>query len=685
MCRTSALDAKFQFLQSSFREEDAHGSLIDLLLSPLDSEKPLEEPYFGLDEALPHQLLQWSIEQCCIKGYLPSPATRWTPLQKAESGSFNRASIRAKAHFQPESGNKVRVLGCSEAAVTICLQPFAHWLEGVVSSYPSLRSAFKRSYKGWDFSVAIMRGSWMPSAKCGFSVFDLSGASNGLNTHFLRCFGQRIINKESNSPDQSFYLHQALELLLAPRLIEVRRNPSDTRYRVIHCTNGIHMGDPGTKEMLCIVSALLELMVFGFTPNPPPAQVAGDDVIGCKTRVEHEAILAKHIQYGNVINRTKAQYSEILAWYCEEILRWVPQSIGCGKAPWQVDYKTRNIHLDVAKMRLLSPFSGTSNDQASEKNPAYGKGDALWEFLQNIKRTKLVEFIRNTFFNWMSSFISDDPMKFLPRVCGGNNVPYVGNRQELFESIMATTGPIIATIYRKLRYGTEPPPLYGVIVSRMASGNVTRGVIDPISFSLTAQFAAIAFAQFQGKTRTIESFLQELGKKKSYPVGHKDAIRYARAQGYLSYNDIIESLDRLTTIRVTMASAAGLININEILPSKNRRLLSPSEVLRQFVDEELPHSRRLYGASKSDFDLSPEDIMSFRAWILEGSPNFVAMQQQVWVPKDSVTDSLMGMKVDIPYRKPVREVPGSELDRGRKRQNDDKSGRFISPKRRRML
>jgi len=685
MCRTSALDEKFLFLQSAFRDEDAPGELLDLVTSQINSHKPLEEPYFGLDVALPHQILQGAIEVCCKKGYLPGPPEKWSATNLVDSRNFNRVPIRAKAHFQPECGNKIRILGCGPAAVTIALQPFAHWLEGVVSSYPSLKSAFRRSYKGWDFSVTLMRGTWMPFEMDGLSVFDLSGASNGLNTHLLRSFGRKIIASEANDPDQIFYLFQMLELLLAPRLIEVRRNHADTDYRVIHTVNGVHMGDPGTKEMLCITSAILEIMVYGVVPNVPPAQVAGDDNIGLKSEVMHDAIIAKHIQYGNEIRYDKAQYSRIFVWYCEEIVRYIAKSVGMGRAPWQVDYETENLHLDVVKMRLLSPFSSASDDQSSEKNPAYGKGGALWEFITNVKREKIVDFIRHTFFNWMSSYLSDDPMKFLPRVCGGNNVPYVGDRQELFERIMDTTGPLIATIYRKLRYDVEPPPLYSIIVSRMATGNVARGVIDPISFSLSAQFAAIAFAQFRDKAKTIDDFLQELQAQKSYTVGPKDAIRYARSSGYLTYHDIVENLDRLTSMRICMACAAGAFELEDILPSRSKRLQSPSQVLHQFVDEELPSSRRLYGASKDDFVVSAEDVSSFREWILAGNPSFVLKERRYWVPKESVTDSLMGMKVDLPFRpQKAGTVLGSEQDSGRKRENTDPRGRTISPKRRKL-
>jgi hypothetical protein len=677
------LDEKFTFLQSSFREEGAPGELLDLVFSKVNSEKPLEEPYFGLDRILPLQLLQWSIEECARKKYLPSPPTKWSAVELASKLRFNRYPIRAKAHFLSESGNKVRVLGCSAACVTLALQPFAHWLEGVVSSYPSLKSAFRRSYKGWDFSVQLMRGSWKPSKADGLSVFDLTGASNGLNIRFLRSFGQKIIYRECEDPDQIFYLTQMLELLLAPRELQIRRDHDDDMYRIIHCVNGIHMGDPGTKEMLCITSALLEIMVYSVEPVLPPSQVAGDDNIGIKSKCLHDAIIAKHTQYGNVIHKEKSQWSQIFVWYCEEMLRWLSRSVGMGLAPWQVDYYLACIHVDIVKMRLLSPFSGTSNDQGSEKNPALGKGDALWEFIQNIKRDEIVNFVRHTFFNWMSSYLSDDPLTFLPKVLGGNNVPFIGDREELYGRIMNRTGPIIAALYRSVRFTEESPPLVSVILSRMSSGNVARGIIDPLSFSLATQFAVIAFSQFRDKTRTLDSFLIELQGTKTYAVSHRDASRYARSKGYLNFKDILESLDRLTSMRISMACSVGLFDLDKVLPTRQKFLQSPSQVLRQFVDDELPNSCRLYGASKDNFVASVEDVLSFKKWILEGAPNFITPERSVWVPKKSVTDSLMGMSIDLPYNPSVEGmVPGSIIDTGRKRKiNTQPQSRILSSKR----
>jgi hypothetical protein len=380
----------------------------------------------------------------------------------------------------------------------------------------------------------------------------------------------------------------------------------------------------------------------------------------------HSAILAKHAQYGNEINESKSQYSTIFVWYCEELLRYRQKSIGCGRPPWLSNYQEENVHLDVVKMRLLSPFASTSSDQRDEKNPAIGKGDALWEFFSNIQRVEIKDFVRHTYFNWMSSFISEDPMIFLPKVVGGCNVPFVGDRKELFRKIIDHTGPIIATIYRKLRYEMDPPFLFSVLTRRMSTGNTARGVIDPMTHSAVAQYAHIAFQQFQDQAKDLDFFLKELQESKSYPVSKKDALREAKRRGFISYGGIADNLDRLTAMRIMFAAAAGAFPLEEILPSKRERLPTPSQVLKEFTRYELPRASRLYGATPEDFQVSPEDVTSFRDWILEGAPSFVSHLKQYWVPSESITDSLNGMSVRIPhvaYNK--RAIPGSVNDESR--------------------
>jgi hypothetical protein len=679
-CRTSKIESNFRFLSSTFRDDNAPGGVLHAAMARVDSETKIEGPILGLDEALPHQILQLSIEECCEKGYLPGPPTKWTPEQ-ALRDSFIRSPVNCDLMFLSEPGNKVRALVKTPSCVTIALQPFAHWLEGVVSSYPSLRSAFTRSYKGWDFAVSAMRDTNQTRVENeGISVFDLKGASNGLNPQFLRHICSKIVHDICTSQEQVFYYSQMLELLLAPRRVRVKRHQEDTVHRVILTCNGIQMGDPGTKELLCLSSAILELMVYPNYAKPPITQIAGDDIIGLRNEAGHKGIVSKHRQYGNEINDTKTQWSTIFVWYCEELVRYIAHSIASGCPPWKSNYKTHNLHLDICKMRLLSPFSPGSNDQAAEKNPALGKGDALWEFIQNSQRAKLTDYIRCTFFNWMSSFIKNDPLIFLPRFVGGNNVPYVGDREELYRRIMEEI-PFIAKIYTIKAERADIPALINVITRRMSSGLTTRGIIDPMTPFASMQIAHICYQNFKSRSRTLKSLTAELQSKKNYSVTIRDSIRYAKSEGYVSYADIAEDLDRAVSLRASMACAAGAIPIDDILPSKRDVLPSPTEVLKTFLEKELPSARHLYGASLEDFKMGPEDVSSFRAWFLKGAPNVVPVAQSIWIPKEAIDNSLMGMTIKIPFSKSKKRTPGSTLDEFRSTSISEGSREIINFKR----
>ena len=84
-----------------------------------------------LDSEFPHSVLQCCVEECVSHGYLPGPAIKWTPEQ-CVTNTFTRAVIPAKSISQEESGNKVLVLAEGPVAITICLQPFVHWLSGII-------------------------------------------------------------------------------------------------------------------------------------------------------------------------------------------------------------------------------------------------------------------------------------------------------------------------------------------------------------------------------------------------------------------------------------------------------------------------------------------------------------------------------------------------------------------------
>jgi hypothetical protein len=658
--RFSRLQDGILFLTNSFRDEMAPDELMMTIFAEVNEHRKVEDPLFGLDESFPHQILQLAVEQNVAQGYVPGPSCEWEdPLPRK---SFVRTPVRTKLIAQPESGNKVRFLSEPPTFVTLMLQPFGHWLSGVVEVYPALRSAFTRSMKGWDFAVDLSRGKYICTDDDGLSVYDLSGASNMLNNELNYEVLSRFINEFSKNRFEAFFFHQCLGLLLAPRYMFVKRDLRDQMHRVILTEDGVHMSDPGCKPALCLASVIVELMVFKDVPRPPPFAVAGDDVANLTTRAKHQELVDTHNELGHEIHPTKPQWSQIWVSYCEECLRLIPTTIGCGSAPWQLDYETEDLHIDIFKLRLLMPFSSVDNGIDKDRNPAVGKGDALWGQILNHKRPDVIEHIKNTFRVLMADYIGKDPMAFLPRIVGGLNVPFCGNREELYRKILDRNGTRIVAIYNQLRFGNDPFPLFGSLTRKMSTGGSSRGLIDPSSQYMIIQYGEIMFKQWRDRAKSLETLKAELQDKKSYPVSFGEAKRYARRAGYISFSEIADSLDRISAIRLSIAFASAAIRFDEIATStREERLPSPSEVLDDFVNVEVERQSRSYKIKEDLFHTTPEDCEAFKKWILEGNPNFSVRSQGLWVPKEALVDSLNGMTIDMPYQ-PSRVIPGSMED-----------------------
>jgi hypothetical protein len=344
-------------------------------------------------------------------------------------------------------------------------------------------------------------------------------------------------------------------------------------------------------------------------------------------------------------------------------VRLIPETIGCGKPPWKLDYETENLHIDNFKLRLLMPFSSVDNDMDREKNPAVGKGDALWNQILNHKRPDVVKHIKNTYRVLMADYIGEDPMAYLPRIVGGLNVPLCGDPEELYRKILDRNGTKIVAIYKQMRFGNEPFPLFGSLIRKMSTGGSSRGLISPLTQAMVLQYGEISFNQFRNRAKSLATLKDELQEKKTYEVSFGEARRYARRSGYISYAEMADSLDRISAIRYSIACAAGAVSFDEIsTATRSERLPSPSEVLDDFVSVEVARQDRPYNIAADLFSTTPEDCEAFKKWILEGNPNFPVRSSGLWVPGEALVDSLNGMTIDMPYQ-PSRVIPGSNEDR----------------------
>jgi len=479
---------------------------------------------------------------------------------------------------------------------------------------------------------------------------------------------QHLVTVFCNDKDAAFFLLQTGELLFSPRRIEVRRSFDDIEHAIILTTNGLMMGDPGTKEFLCLSSAIIHLMSFRELPYPPCNLIAGDDIIGLMTLKQHKRLLNMHVYFGNIINVSKAAWSKKIAWYCEEMISLIPTSIGVGKSSWQLDYELQDVHVDVVKLRLLSPFASVSMMQDElHKNPAIGKGNALVKVLNWYPRQEVKDYCLNRFTIWMSEFIKHDPLVYIPRIIGGYGLPYLGDRYKLFEEVLDLYGPTLIGVYGQLRHELTYHGAIDFLVRRMATGISVRGLLDPMTFLLSAQFANLAFAQFKNKCRNFSSFKDELQDGKSYEISNKDVLRYINSKGFLAYNQIAENLDRLTAMRVSIGVAAGFFELTEVIPEKRNYIPPPNEIFWKFFNEEVQERVWTADFKIKDLKVTPELFKEFRDWIIyEDCEAWVSPQRLLWIPREALIDSLNGMTVHLPYNPSIETddnpVPGSIKD-----------------------
>jgi hypothetical protein len=665
MCRSVPLDTEQEnFLSSAFRDEMGTNTAMAVMFGGENSHIALEEPIFGLDPELPLQLLEYAVEQMFEAGYLTGRCYGFD-----FSRTISHKRIRARAHPVVEPGNKVRWITMEQSFVTVFLQPLAHWYAGILSAYPSLYSAFNRSYKGWDVAVALERQT-QRLENGGFGVFDLKGASNNLNKHMLREIGERIIREFSPDDQSRSFLLLSLGILLQDREIEVFLDEKDMDiHRVIICTNGILMGNPGTKELLCLVSAVIHIMTcqdLGYSQFPY-SLIAGDDVFIYSTKRFFDLNIKNHVEFGNTVQTSKVFFSKICVFFTEEVLQYIEEAIGINRSPWEnhedlPEYRG-GIHVDTIKLRLLSPFGLQSlMGDESYTNPAIGKANAL----HNVFRwfpNKSMQLVASTRFNqWMSSYIGGHPSVFLPKWMGGYGFPWLGTQEELATLLMRECNPAIFRIVAlKLNVEEDYHPVIDFLTRRMATGNTVRGLLDPLPYLISSQYAYLAISAWGDLCRNYKDFFEELQSKKSYNVRSRDVIRYLHSQGYMGYHDIVDSLDRLTAIRIAMVASIGLLSVEDVIPSYDRRLPNPNEVLENFVQNELGYFNE---ASFNRHELEPsiDDISRFRDWVHAGIYDQPVNTHQVFIPKRALTDSLNGMTIPMPYTPNENPIKGSLAD-----------------------
>jgi len=418
------------------------------------------------------------------------------------------------------------------------------------------------------------------------------------------------------------------------------------------------MGNPGTKELLCLCSAVLHLIAFREYKYVPYSLIAGDDIFIMCTLKMFRSLMRVHQSYGNKIQLSKTIWSKICIFFCEEVIQVRAEAVGCGRPAWE-SYEI-GLHVDTIKLRLLSAFGSSLEDNF--KNPAIGKWGALAKVLEWYPRKGLAEIIKLRFLRRMSDFIWSDPLVFLPRSAGGHGLPWVYEPRILLDWISNSVSPHYFAFWKCLKDSrNEFITAFDFLRKRMSTGLSVRGLCDPGSILLAGQFTSLAVSAFQDEVKTFPGLWTELEIEYGRAIRGRDVTQRAKVLGLMNYANVVDDMDRLTAIRIGFAAANGNIPIEDVVASTKERVPTPSVVFNKFIEDELTLLRRMSFDPKC-LCSTADHYLEFREWFLSGMNPRVLDKAVIYVPKRALIDSLNGLTTHIPFREPSRPIPGSVND-----------------------
>ena len=139
------------------------------------------------------------------------------------------------------------------------------------------------------------------------------------------------------------------------------------------------MGDPGTKAALMLTMLAAEEIAFRkcfckaeIRADPPRLPwrhfvAAGDDHLACGPQEYLEEIDRQLKSLGAEVNLDKCFISPIGAFYSEEFIINLPETVWSTREPiWKRPYLVTP-HCDAIKVRLLSPCEKLTPESADEK------------------------------------------------------------------------------------------------------------------------------------------------------------------------------------------------------------------------------------------------------------------------------------------------------------------------------
>lgn len=665
--------------------------------------------FFGLDSYFPSQVLQLAIERAVRKKYLPETCLTMTNNGKLYVNrsyySNNMITIPSRACAISETGNKVRFVTMEDWCINIILQPFAHFISGIIKRHPGAKHAFNRSYKGWAFASALTSEKKDIYKYHGnyIHTYDLSGASNNLNRNFLAELMRNFIMHlyKNTDKDKSIdlitakYFLMCLVLALAPRKVILDKHKNiNCKYTGFISHNGVPMGNTLTKELLVLSSLVINNITYSIyrTSNKrfvPKLAVAGDDIILVAPLSYFRLLIKINKKYGNVINQEKTLSSTIGCYYCEELIRFDKNKyiLGCGLNLHQVNASKR-AHIDLIKTRLLQPYNVMSLMVGPNiKNPAIGKGQALSNLLNwkesthdtvGDKSLALSLFYRN-----FKCFISKDIFSFMPAILGGHGIPIPFNVNK--DKIIDIMYKKLTSNHRLILNSVIDKRVSPISVDKQDNGNKDKYIINvnpPTSFysylSLCSRgvssrslsldhFIADKTDAFLRCATKLEPFkfnvaMDKVCQKaklnnKLQIINNKFSLKRIRSNlNLIRISDLVSRIDKIETIYVLATMVFNNIPFMETYQPYYNKVNSPADVMDKFRNFNFSKTLSPFLEMDNnkwkdtycrDGEISRE---SFKKAFLKAEKNDLVFEcHTTFISRELVPNYLNSFKIPIPY------------------------------------
>lgn len=317
--------------------------------------------YVGLEEDRVSQLLWvWSVMDLAKKGFIH-------PTSGLPTGKFLDAEFSAIG----EPGGKVRIVTKTYCSLIIYLEPYAHVLNSILSSDPTLRDGLGAAHQAFQY---FRRFKNLEKLSEKIMTGDLETATDmvefQVGCEVMSGFWHGFSRNKGLTP----YFLNSHRLILQPLNIT-------SRGRTIQSVRGSPMGFPGTKALLHILNKVVEVRCTGLSGYRLPRTIselehtryscAGDDFVREDTKVE----LLRQFRPGYELLRLKMSEEKsgifsVGAMFCESILL----VDGKRQHPPSKMEDVDGIYflVDAARGRLMSPESKDAHGD-KDSNPLWGK------------------------------------------------------------------------------------------------------------------------------------------------------------------------------------------------------------------------------------------------------------------------------------------------------------------------